>query len=417
MRYLLLFSIFCCMACTQRTQSFLYDVETAPSEAQLRPVEFTTKLDAYTCRKWFHYLPTEDGQDGLPVKQIRMNFHIMRDNAGTQNFSPKEARTYIKNLLSQSNKKLRENEVNWQSPDGTPALPMRYEYVLTGQPGDDGIYEHFDDAHCYYVVMGKNQNNYNRKVSQKYQIGGDSIMNVFIQIHHPDSIASKHYRAKRQAIALGNFIKLSGLWELGNKPWKIRGMFNHEVGHNLGLSHAWGHDGCDDTNTHPNKCWSRKEEGFCKDNATNNMMDYNSQQIALTPCQIGKIHANFANQSYRSRKALVQNWCTIQEGGNVVIRDSIEWNGARDLEGNLRIQAGAYLRLSCRLSMPENATITIAPGATLHLTPKARIHNDCGRRWSGIFYEKNKKTVGKILREEGAIIEDVVEGGSNATEN
>ena len=56
----------------------------------------------------------------------------------------------------------------------------------------------------------------------------------------------------------------------------------HELGHSLGLLHTWNQDdGCDDTPRNAG-CWG--------DTCSNNMMDYNASQSALTACQLGIIH-------------------------------------------------------------------------------------------------------------------------------
>lgn len=80
----------------------------------------------------------------------------------------------------------------------------------------------------------------------------------------------------------------------------------HEIGHNLGLRHTWNqNDGCDDTPMNPYhlnrsatgfQCWALNEPATSKCDSlhkcSNNMMDYNAYQNALTECQLAKIHYN-----------------------------------------------------------------------------------------------------------------------------
>ena len=82
---------------------------------------------------------------------------------------------------------------------------------------------------------------------------------------------------------------------------------------------------------------------------------------------------------------------------DVVIRDSVHWAGARDLEGHLTIAKGGALRLSGRLSLPADAQITVEPGGRLWLDG-ARIHNACRDTWKGIFVEEDRQ-----LKETGLV--------------
>lgn len=341
------------------------------------------------CNDWAGYLPDPALPAALPVRQLRVNFHVLDNTDSTAHRPADSVRVFLRELLRLANVQLDTNERNWQSPQGTPTLPKRYRYALCPQPGDDGMYFHYDDSLYYFVSMGKYQNNYDQRVVRKYGIGLDSIVNIFLQVHPRDSFSSKTYRANGQGIALGNALKMAGVLESREGPDSFDGLLNHEIGHILGISHAWTTDGCPDTNPHANKCWSwvRDKSSPCNTQATNNVMDYNAYQVALSPCQIGRIQAGLADENSRVRKCLIPNWCSLQPGADVVIADSVSWTGARDLEGHLTIATGGALRLSCRLSMPAGARITVQPGGRLWLDG-CRIHNACGKNWSGIFVQE-----------------------------
>lgn len=76
---------------------------------------------------------------------------------------------------------------------------------------------------------------------------------------------------------------------------------NHEIAHLLKVRHSWiPNDGCGDTPPNPN-CWEfgasdttcpASAPNCCSDWSylSNNLMDYNSYQPALTPCQIDRMH-------------------------------------------------------------------------------------------------------------------------------
>ncbi|MCE7922545.1 MAG: hypothetical protein DYG98_05790 [Haliscomenobacteraceae bacterium CHB4] len=387
----LLFAIctWCVTACAPRlrTEPFFPDMAAEGSKPP-RPDR--------SCGDWRGYLPDTAHSGHLPVRHLRVNFHVMNSADSTHNFRPDEGRAYLKRLFDCCNEALDTNHNNWRSKQGTPVLPRRYRYVLTPQPGDDGIYFHYDDSLYYFISQGKNQNNYSRKVIDKYAVGKDSIINIFVMVHPDDSIRSKTYRAGGQGIALGTSLKVAGIFETKEPPENFDGLINHEVGHILGLSHAWIEDGCPDTDHHPAKCWAWTPEPPCNELASNNMMDYNAYQIAQTPCQIARIQAVFANERSPVRRCLLPTWCTRNPSGDIVIRDSVSWTGARDLEGNITIAPGGALRIHCRVSIPEGGRITVEPGGRLWLDG-ARLHNACGRKWEGVFVQTKGGLRGEVF--------------------
>ncbi len=376
-----------------------YETAIAPPDAALVAKKGAGR--ANPCTDWASYLPDPKHPEYMPVRLIRVNFHVMNSADSTHNFRASEARPFLRQLLEVANMRMDTNIRNWRSPDGTPILPKNYRYVLCPQPksNDDGIYFHYNDQDYYFVSSGKYQNNYDYDLIRKYGIGLDSIFNIFIQVHPDDSIKSKTYRANWQGIALTNGLKMAGIYETKHQASAYVGLMNHEIGHLLNLDHAWSYDGCPDTEDHPNRCWDYTPTPPCNTQATNNMMDYNAYQEALTPCQIGKVHAGFSAEKNHTRKYIVPKWCQRNPAMDVIIQDSVLWSGARDLEGNLTIAPTGSLRITCRLSMPEGSKITVQPGGKLWLDG-AKIHNACGLPWKGIFAQKNKDGLsGKIMGE------------------
>ncbi|MBK8558193.1 MAG: hypothetical protein IPL65_21755 [Lewinellaceae bacterium] len=392
--------LFLLVGCAPLLRVLPYQPEPVAQERSLRQPGFI-------CGGWSDYLTGQGDQSGMSMRYLRVNMHVMDNASGTALPLPSDSiRVFLRTLLEKANADLDTNIRNWRSPEGTAILPKGYRYVLWPQPGDDGIYFHNNDALCYFVSQGKYQNNQKRDVIEQYGIGTDSIVNIFVQVHPPDSIASPTYRAGIQGIALGTNLKIAGALELGSPPWRSVGNLNHEMGHVLGLSHAWLEDGCPDTENHPNKCWTWSKDPPCRDQASNNTMDYNSYQIAMTPCQIGRIQAIFANLKHPIRARLIPTWCQYQPDKSLTISDSIVWSGARDQEGDLIVSSTGRLRLSCRVSMPPGSQILVQPGGVLWLDG-AYLHNACGKPWKGIMVQEKGTLAGKVMTLTPAIIENV----------
>lgn len=346
------------------------------------------------------YIPDLNHLDHLPDYQLRVNFHFIDTKDQLYNYSESEAHDMVSSMLYSANVDLRDNNRVWL-PYGNnlPKLPIGYQMVLEKDPKQEkglGIYFHQDDDLAYYVHRGKDRNISNREVIRKYGIGMDSILNIFIMPHHPDSVISPTYHVGSVGVYLNNAIKMAGMYELKQEGWAYRGVLNHEVGHALSLQHAWGNDGCEDTPKHKNDCWNRSTKVHCDTAATNNVMDYNAYQNAYSPCQVGRIRRTLANERASIRKYLVPFWNQLDTNKNIIIQDSVHWAGARELKGHLTIATGATLKVSCRLGMPTSGKITIEPGGKLILE-NALLHHPGSLKWQGIAVEQLRKEKGRLI--------------------
>ncbi len=384
--------------CSPKLETMFLTGETL--QRQTSEFENPNKTNSELCNDASNYAPDTLHLNHTPMKYVRVNVHFMNSADSSQNLYGAKAIDYAKQLIGYANLPLEKNEKMFL-PEGnsTPTLPLQYKYVLFSQPqipNDEGVYCHFDDDLYYFIRVGKDRNLGDKRAITLYNVGADSVLNIFVMPHHPDSVASPTYGVEGTGIAIGNTIKIAGLVESGEPTWHFKGLINHEIGHVLGLSHTWRYnDGCEDTPQNPN-CWNITKTAPCDTKASNNVMDYNSRQSAWTPCQIGRIQRNLSDENNRARRVVVPNWCTLHDDQHIFITDSVHWKGEKDLEGHLTIEDGGVLKISCRVSMPKGGKITVKPGGKLILS-QCRLHNACGNEWEGIEIQKIGKKTGQVI--------------------
>lgn len=364
-------------------------IETVSTEKDIssRSVQSTMDRIPCNCSDPEHYVPRPELAVFENVKYVNTAYVFPAGTTGQYNWQGEEAVEYAKHLNRYSNEKLGEN-LQMQLPvdNNTEihAIPWRYS-LLESEESTSGyaVYEVRDDTLGYFISTGKAKNNYSTKVLRKYERHKGEALNVFSMVHHPDSLSSTKYNTKRVGIALGGSVKIASKKHSHYvKNWDMATLYNHEVGHVMGLRHSWyKNDGCDDTPPHAN-CY-QVGTGACAGTVSNNMMDYNNSQLALTPCQIGIATKNLHTEGSIIRPLLVKDWCRKEGDKLLVVRDSLHIDRAIDAKGDIMVGERGTLMLSCRVHMPTGSSIKVAPGGHLILNG-CKIHNDCGEQWEGI---------------------------------
>lgn len=392
--------------------------ETLESKEAIEAVGLRNSLTEKSCdcRSAEAYIPYRYNRLFDREKTIMINLHFMNSSDKSQNHHGENAVSYAKHLVSNANERLKNNiKMNLPVGNDTEVYDPMIRMEIDEDPSTSSglaIYDHFDDELYYFINKGKNKNNYSREVIKKYAINDDHVLNIFLLPHHPDSLASDRYRGGIAGVALGTSVKLGGSNEHApHDAWKMGTNLNHELGHVLGLSHSWvRNDGCDDTPSHPN-CWDNTGPPPCDGTVSNNLMDYNNVQAAMTPCQVGKMRSNLYRNNTKGRKVSLIDYCDYDPERSWYVRDSFVLDRSIDMEGDIIVEADAYLKICCRVHMPKKGKIIVHPGATLELY-NAQLHNDCDEKWDGIELRSDGKKEGQIIVRNNTRIDNLTDEAS-----
>jgi len=291
-----------------------------------------------------------------PVKTIRVNFHFLLKSDGTGNFTetsdnytnlPYNGYLFAEDIITWCNNNWNANALLQHMPiPQVPALQKKIQFQLCG------VFFHRNTA--LYDLSA------NTIPSYTYAENSGEVINVFFTKSSGGGAATgvggTHERA-RIGTAYNDYKASID----NNSEWRrfhyTRVLVNHEVGHLLGLNHpilkpggsccndqnGYCDDGCDDTPTWQElKAMEFVESLICEyndPNGSNNLMDYNASMVALSPCQISKIHEcidgvkkYYRNCIYQTlslditnftdSKAYVAKSVTIPSTSNIVVDNS-----------------------------------------------------------------------------------------------
>ncbi len=300
-------------------------------------------------------------------------------------------------LVSEVNNRLQNNtKMNLPLDNDTPVLDAHIRLKLESK----NVLIHYDEE-PFFRKKGKKSNQYNRDIINRYIDDSGKYLNIFLMPFDPAEIKSGIQRFEKSGIALGRSIKLAGVMDSGQPAWNYGGLLTHELGHALSLRHSWNNnDGCQDTPRHAN-CWSNTGEDPCNQIESNNVMDYNPHQAAITPCQIIKMHTALASEGSKQHRLLEVNWCEKLEGA-ISISDEQHWANPVFNSRDIVIEGGGTLIVSSWLSMAKDTRITIHKGGQL-LMDRARIYNYCKSPWNGIFVHPK----GLMISRNNSLVEHV----------
>jgi len=205
----------------------------------------------------------------------------------------------------------------------------------------------------------------------------------------------KCYNGEASGIGSGKWLMMRTFYTtMINNPkfalWDNFLLLNHELGHNLGLTHVFESVSC---------CYGKR----VKSGETNNITDYWPKGgQALCPCQALQMHQSImmSKSDYPLKNALVEE-CWYDPAYRTIINsgDSVVWHAGTlvQLQSSIEIQDGAILVVKGDLSMPNKHGAIILKGSAKLIIDGGTIYNRCGHEWAGI-YIKSKRRLNKFLK-------------------
>ena len=362
------------------------------------------------CLSSSNQAPDTGHLDFWPIRRVQMGFRVI-DRPGTRmNLDSSRGPNQIGDILYTANGLLKDLPRSWLPRDAPPPqTPSRLRLVTAPNPSTAHGYDitfHYDDEVPLHVHTGKAKNIGDGAALARYGRRTDSVLNAVLLPIDPAPPAPLDQPTGIVGVAIGSrYIKLVAPWLEYDHSWRHHRNLIHEVAHVYTVAHTWAQDdGCDDTPRH-RPCWNIDEPAGC-DSAqlSNNIMDYTANASALTPCQVGRIHAAIAREGSRQRAFVAPDWCDAAGRPPLELRDTFVLRHATDLDRGIVVQPGGHLEVRCRLSIPAGERIAVMPGGSLELAG-GRVHNSCGRPWGGIYVGERAGRRGKLVWHEGSSVE------------
>lgn len=260
------------------------------SNSLLPPIVLNTNL--YNVRVNFHFINKDDGTG---------NYSATNDPLPNDGFYGGNGFEFSNMLVKALNQNLDQNAGQNLNPSA-PVIPIEHRFALAGVYFWNNTTEYLYDAWGRTGELTALHNKYSKNITQ--------TINLYFVLSND---ANPNTSVKGSAYLGGGHNMQTGWMRTylewrdkihGNASWEYyQGIFldiiNHECGHCLNLGHTVvvgsSDDGCVDTppssNSPPNHCW-------CDVNCSNNLMDYNCLENALSVCQIEKIRNQILSNKY-----------------------------------------------------------------------------------------------------------------------
>lgn len=334
-----------------------------------------------------------------PVKKFRIKIWVMQFSKDNPlNFpETQESRDYMEAVIDIANSIYRDIR-----------LPHLGSTTPIGYPNDPDGLTHISDARIEFVfdkntdiefiadpIGWSNDENWSDQyLGDNYGVG-DCTFDMFILGDFPSvtGVGRQHYNLQYSWYRHVQELNPGGTL-VGVQFYHAYNVL-HEFGHTLGLNHSWEAQFSDIECPH---CAGLGASGSCALTCTtafcdpfedafcysNNMSYASSAKRNFTPLQIGRM------QQMTYRASHTRYWEHEYDPSKTITVSGQElWDLARLVEGDVIVEAGAELTISCKVLMPPGSRILVKKGGRLivddgHLTISSPV---CGQYWDGIMVD------------------------------
>ena len=332
----------------------------------------------------------------FPEVKFRVAFHFRANNSG-QNFTCNindpivnqnvflHAPTLVNSVIGQMN------------------LRMSNALLQNGSNGNDTNirFELSSDGDCEGIFIYENNESF---------IPIQDAVNIFIEdTNNPLDLIIRGFAFLGQRDInsrnwLKNFLNGSNNW------WDLGRHLNHEFGHTMNLNHAFccdnvcgGIDIVPDDNCCAGCLQSCNSGNGCSGCSPDELMMAYGSQLNVTECELSEMwkHILSINPSQEFDLNLCDGY-----SDDLIIESGVDeiWTSNRISRGNVRIQNGASLTITCRLSMGDSKMIFVEEGGRL-IVEGGEISELCSS-WKGIIVEGGVSSGYDVEVKDGSIIEN-----------
>lgn len=336
-----------------------------------------------------------------PTKYVRIAIHVLQRDDSIANFenNPSDIWWIKHQIFENINGTMRNLKPMRLQYNGAYIKDSRVQYVI------DTILFHVDneawDMSCetHGTKSCKITHKKGMNLYEKYALADSGLSNRMEEVH---IFIGENQKCKGRASGIGDkkWILVTGIYRLYayKNFWEPSGLLMHELWHSLGLLHTWNQDdNCEDT---------PRNAGCYGDTCSNNMMDYNASQSALTECQLGIIHYHLNGNKGNIHEAVIKTYCNKNDSPIVIKQgENVVWNNRKYLEVDIYIEKNATLTIKGMLSIPKNGSIYIHPKGVL-IVDGGTIKNICNETWYGLVIDKTSISIKKAIKKKNLILKN-----------